>query len=96
MGPGGRSKNNPSGTFYIWKPDPGIYLHAARDMGYSVADCVVVDDGPVGVEAGVKAGIRTLFYNRFNEPCDFPGAVSFDSMSELPGHIRRMRGQSKL
>lgn len=71
----------------IWKPDPGIYLHAARDMGFSVQDCVVIDDGPVGVEAGVGAGIRTLFYNRFDEPCEFPGVVSFGSMADLPRHI---------
>jgi HAD superfamily hydrolase (TIGR01509 family) len=68
----------------IWKPDPGIYAYAAKDMGYSVNDCVVVDDGPVGIEAGLKAGIHTLFYNRFNEACEFEGAVSFHSMIELP------------
>ena len=75
----------------IWKPDPGIYLHAARDMGYAVADCAVVDDGPVGVEAAVKAGIRTFFYNRFNEACDFSGVVSFEAMADLPGHIKKPR-----
>jgi HAD superfamily hydrolase (TIGR01509 family) len=28
-----------------WKPDPGLFLHAARAMGFAPADCVVVDDG---------------------------------------------------
>ena len=68
----------------IWKPDPGIYLYAAKELGFSPEDCVVIDDGPVGVEAGFKAGMKTLFYNRFNESCEFESVVSFSTMKELP------------
>lgn len=68
----------------IWKPDPEIYNYAASDMGFSKSDCIVVDDAPVGVEAGCKAGIKTYFYNRFNESCSYPMAISFQSMRELP------------
>jgi len=68
----------------IWKPDPGIFKYAAEDMGFSAEDCVVIDDGPVGVEAGYKAGMKTLFYNRFNEVCEFESVVSFCTMKELP------------
>lgn len=68
----------------IWKPDPGIYKYAAKDMGFSEEECIVIDDGPVGVEAGYKAGMRTLFYNRYNELCEFPSVESFKSMKELP------------
>lgn len=68
----------------IWKPDPGIYRYAAAGMGFSEAECAVIDDGPVGVEAGHMAGMATYFYNRFAEPCPFPGVVSFSSMYNLP------------
>jgi len=68
----------------IWKPDPGIYLHAAAGMGFEAGQCVVIDDGPVGVEAGHLAGMATYFYNRLDEPCQFPGVVSFSSMYSLP------------
>ena len=71
----------------IWKPDPGIYRHAAEDMGYPTKDCAVIDDGPVGVEAGSLAGMKTYFYNRYNEKCDFPGVVPFGDMNELPNLI---------
>jgi len=71
----------------IWKPDPGIYQHAAAGMGYSPDQCSVIDDGPVGVEAGYLAGMRTYFYNRFSESCAFPGVVSFESMRSLPGLV---------
>jgi HAD superfamily hydrolase (TIGR01509 family) len=68
----------------IWKPDPGIFLYAARGMGFKPEDCVVIDDGPVGVEAGCKAGMKTLFFNRFNEVVEYPSAISFTSMKQLP------------
>jgi HAD superfamily hydrolase (TIGR01509 family) len=71
----------------VWKPDPRIYMYAAKDMGFPEERCIVIDDGPVGVEAGHKAGMKTLFYNRFNESCEFSSVISFNSMKELPGLI---------
>lgn len=68
----------------IWKPDPAIYQYAAKDMGFPAEDCIVIDDSPVGVEAGYKAGMKTLFYNRFNEVCEFDSVVSFCTMKDLP------------
>lgn len=68
----------------VWKPDPEIYRFAARDMGFSSQECAVIDDGLVGVEAGAKAGIKTYFYNVFQETCTWPGVVSFTTMSDLP------------
>ena len=71
----------------IWKPDPGIYLFAAKDMGFRPSDCIVIDDGPVGVKAGFEAGMKTLFYNVFQESCELDNVVSFDSMNQLPSLI---------
>ncbi len=67
----------------IWKPDPGLFLHAARDMGFSASDCIVIEDSAVGVEAGIKAGMKTLFYNPDNENIIHSQAISFQSMDEL-------------
>jgi HAD superfamily hydrolase (TIGR01509 family) len=72
----------------VWKPDPGIYQFAAQDMGFAVADCIVVEDGLLGVEAGVKAGVQTYFYNCLNETCPFEGVIHFNSMQALPELIR--------
>lgn len=71
----------------IWKPDPAIYQFAAKDMGFDSKDCIVIEDGLVGVEAAYKAGMNTLFYNRFNQICTLSSVVSFDDMSALPGLI---------
>jgi HAD superfamily hydrolase (TIGR01509 family) len=44
------------------KPAPDVFLHAARQCGAAPADCVVVEDTPTGVAAGVAAGMTVLGY----------------------------------
>lgn len=77
----------------IWKPDPGLYRHAATKMGYSPEQCSVIDDGHVGVEAGYLAGMKTYFYNRFREECAFPDVISFESMHLLPELVKPNEGR---
>ena len=42
------------------KPDPEGYLAAARALGASPAECVVVEDAPAGVEAARRGGMRCI------------------------------------
>ena len=42
------------------KPAPDLFLYAAAQMGVTPERCVVVEDTPLGVEAGVAAGMRVL------------------------------------
>lgn len=42
------------------KPDPSGYLGAAACLGVEPQDCVVVEDAPAGVAAGVAAGMRVI------------------------------------
>ena len=42
------------------KPDPEGYLLAARELGADPAACVVFEDSPGGVRAGVDAGMRVV------------------------------------
>lgn len=45
-----------------WKPDPELFLHAAREMCYLPSECVVVEDSEVGLQAAAKAGMMALHY----------------------------------
>lgn len=69
------------------KPHPALFLLAAEGMGFDPADCVVVEDGVLGVEAGRAAGMRVLGY--VPAGCDpnrlsMKGAEVFRSMVDLP------------
>ena len=46
-----------------WKPDPTLFLTAAEELGVAPELCVVVEDSRFGVEAGVRAGMRTFAFD---------------------------------
>lgn len=73
-----------------WKPDPGLYLHAAKASGVAPADCVVVEDSVLGVRAGLAAGMRVFGYIAAGDAPEFhlPGVTAFERMAELPGLLR--------
>jgi HAD superfamily hydrolase (TIGR01509 family) len=69
------------------KPAPDLFLHAARSMGWPASACVVVEDSPTGIEAGVAAGMRTLGYAERTDPGALAGAGAstvFADMAALP------------
>ena len=45
-----------------WKPEPDIFLYAAKEMGANSEQCVVVEDSVLGVRARVAAGMIVLGY----------------------------------
>ncbi|WP_438448404.1 beta-phosphoglucomutase [Gorillibacterium sp. sgz5001074] len=42
------------------KPDPEVFLLAARKLGLAPADCVVVEDAEAGLEAARSAGMKAV------------------------------------
>jgi sugar-phosphatase len=42
------------------KPHPEPYMKGAKMLGFSSAECIVVEDAPSGVGSGVAAGSRVL------------------------------------
>ena len=69
----------------VFKPDPGLYLHAAEVHGASPGDCAVVEDTRQGATAGVRAGIATYGFTDLAPRAWFEqiGARPFDAMEEL-------------
>lgn len=41
------------------KPDPEVFLKAAEMLGLPPRDCLVVEDAPSGIKAGIAGGFRT-------------------------------------
>lgn len=71
------------------KPFPDVYLAAARSLGVAPARCLVIEDTPTGVQAGVAAG-ATVWALRSPassaaELTDAGAVRLFDSMRQLPG-----------
>jgi HAD superfamily hydrolase (TIGR01509 family) len=72
-----------------WKPDPGLFLHAARTLGVHPSRCVVVEDSLSGIHAAKAAGMRVLGFTAGDPGAEQElGAVCadlFHRMSDLPG-----------
>lgn len=67
-----------------WKPDPGLFLHVARQLGIEPERCGVVEDSALGVEAGLAAGM-TVF--AVGEASDCAGAIPIGRLTELAAHL---------
>lgn len=45
-----------------WKPEPGLFLHAARSLGFTPSQCIVVEDSDPGLTAANAAGMRAFHF----------------------------------
>ncbi len=43
------------------KPDPEIFIKAAKLSGYSKGNCLVIEDSTNGLKAGISSGIKTVY-----------------------------------
>ncbi|MBE9258706.1 HAD family hydrolase [Dolichospermum sp. LEGE 00246] len=69
-----------------WKPEPDLFLFAAKTMGVEPQFCTVVEDSILGVRAGTAAEMRVLWYTTESESTllETSGVSVFKSMSQLP------------
>jgi beta-phosphoglucomutase-like phosphatase (HAD superfamily) len=55
------------------KPEPAIFLEAARRMGVEPARCIVFEDAPLGIEAARRAGMRAVGIASSHHPDELAG-----------------------
>ena len=72
-----------------WKPDPGIFLYAASQMGFSADQCAVLEDSLVGVTAAMAAGMLPILYDPQKIHRVPEGVISISDMSELHSVIAK-------
>ncbi len=76
------------------KPYPDLFLHAAHDMNYLPANCIVIEDSLHGVNAALAAGMQVFRYAPYAEMVearDHTNSVEeariFVNMNQLPSLI---------
>jgi len=76
-----------------WKPDPGIFLHAAAVLGVEATDCAVVEDSLPGIQAGLAAGMQVFAFQPHHDLVPLPqGVTVIRHLSELPVLLDRPPG----
>lgn len=73
-----------------WKPEPGIFLHTAKEMGFLPKECVVIEDSEAGVKAAVSGGFKVFVLSKHKKKEAFEklGAKVFFSMNELSSILK--------
>jgi HAD superfamily hydrolase (TIGR01509 family) len=68
------------------KPEPDLFLHAAKTVGVAPARCAVIEDSPLGVEAANRAGMTAFGFARITPAERLRQAAGgiFTSMRDLP------------
>jgi sugar-phosphatase len=72
------------------KPDPEPYRRGAELLGLAPGDCVVVEDSPSGVGAGIAAGCRVLGVLGTHKASDLRAATWIvNSLEEIDVRVRK-------
>jgi HAD superfamily hydrolase (TIGR01509 family) len=69
-------------TIGKFKPDPDIFLYAAKSMGYEIKDCMVIEDSETGVQAALAGQFKVLQYKPFDSN-DHSTVPTFRHFNEL-------------
>ncbi|MGH1468153.1 MAG: HAD family hydrolase [Bdellovibrionales bacterium] len=72
-----------------FKPDPSLFLHAAKEMGIEPQHCTVIEDSPRGAQAAVAAGMTVYGYDVYGKTQALidNGALLFTKMTDLIDRI---------
>jgi HAD superfamily hydrolase (TIGR01509 family) len=70
-----------------WKPDPQLFLHAGSALGVSAAQCAVIEDSELGIQAGVAAGMQVFAFLPSGGETAHSGVRTLRHLSELHAFI---------
>jgi len=75
-----------------WKPDPGIFLEAARRCGVGLEGWMVGDSGPADILGGQGVGLRTIWFHR-GRTWDLGAPEPDAQVSDVPAAVRIILGE---
>ncbi len=72
-----------------WKPEPDIFLWAAKTMGFQPEECLVIEDSVSGVKAALAGGFDVFGYTEhdYRDELTKLATKTFKSMSQLKSMI---------
>ncbi len=76
-----------------WKPDPGIFVEAARRCGTGLVGWMVGDSGPADIRGGQAVGLRTIWFPRGRE-WDLGHPDPDATASDIPEAVGIILGES--
>ena len=72
-------------TIQKFKPEPDVFLWAAKSLGFQPHECVVIEDSVLGVQAALKGGFDVFGYTEHDVNNELKGLCTkiFNDMGAL-------------
>lgn len=78
-----------------WKPEPGLLIYAAEQMGFSPEECLLVDDTELGINSAKSAGMPSILFDPDKLTDPEGGLKTIRNMNELPGKLSQAKGSQE-
>ena len=75
------------------KPEPDIYIEAAKRLGLPESSCIALEDSPNGVLSAYRAGCVTVMVPDLTQPDDSTAQIIYtkaDSLSDVIDIIEKI------
>ncbi|MGZ0015056.1 HAD family hydrolase [Yeosuana sp. AK3] len=72
-------------TIQKFKPEPDVFLWAAKTMGYKPYECIVIEDSVLGVKGALNGGFDVFGFTQHNANNELEALATktFNNMSDL-------------
>lgn len=70
-----------------WKPEPDLFLHAAKQMNFQPENCIVIEDSDVGIIAAQNAGMKLIAFDQYGDRHVSASYPTLAHMADLPDKI---------
>lgn len=72
-------------TIQKFKPEPDVFLWAARTMGFHPDECIVIEDSLLGVQGALNGGFDVFGFTKhdYNNELEGLATKTFDDMAKL-------------
>ncbi|NCP88843.1 MAG: HAD family hydrolase [Flavobacteriales bacterium] len=72
-------------TIQKFKPEPDVFLWAAKTMGYKPHECIVIEDSVLGVQGAVNGGFDVFGFTQHdtNNELEVLATKTFNNMDDL-------------
>ncbi|SRR5579883_1163107 len=73
-----------------WKPDPNLFIYAAKEMCSKRENCIVVEDSDLGILAAKNAGMKSIYFNPNNIKIDTEFTSEITCIKQLPDVVKTL------
>ncbi|MBP5973843.1 HAD-IA family hydrolase [Brasilonema sp. CT11] len=73
-----------------WKPEPELFIYAAKEMCSKSKNCIVIEDSNLGILAANNAGMKSIYFNPNSIQINTEFTFEITCMQQLPDAVKTL------